>query len=198
MGTRRSRVPSASLPSPEVWCGQHFRYRDLMEVGSTWEKHRIDNRPRQRATYDAMQALCAKVLDPVHVKFGPPLLTYAFAAPALDKLVRRNPNPNTTRNRDQHAGCELNGNGKPFCPRLGIAVDLQFSGRGSAEVARWIAENTQFDRLYFYADGRPFHVSVGPENARQIMLMSKLPSGRFVPRKIPVARFGRIVAAASQ
>ena len=142
-----------------------FRYGDLIEVGATWERHRIDNRPRKQATYDVMAALCAKVLDPVHDKFGRPVLTYGFVSPALDKLVHRNPSPNAFRKGDQHAGCEVNGEGKPYCSRLGLAVDLRCPGIGSATVAKWVIENTAFDRLYFYDDTRPFHVSIGPARA---------------------------------
>jgi hypothetical protein len=61
---------SIDLPSPDEPCGRHFRYRDLMEVGKTWNAHRIDNRPREAATYDAMRELCYWVLDPVHGEFG--------------------------------------------------------------------------------------------------------------------------------
>ncbi|MDE1968553.1 MAG: hypothetical protein KGI92_06570 [Alphaproteobacteria bacterium] len=188
-------MADSSLPSPDERCGQHFRYRDLIEVGNTWERHRVDNRPRERATYDAMAALCAKVLDPVRAKFGDPQLTYAFASPALDKLVHQRPSPNTTRSRDQHAGCELNSKGKPYCSRLGLGVDFRCPGIGSVAVARWVIENTEFDRLYFYDDSRPFHVSVGPDNKRQATLMTKLPSGRLMPRRISIMYFKRILAA---
>ncbi|MGH7091602.1 MAG: hypothetical protein ACREFQ_22150, partial [Stellaceae bacterium] len=147
-----------------------------------------------QATYEAMQALCATVLDPVYERFGGVVLTYAFASPALDKLIHQNPNPNANRRGDQHAGCELNGRGKPICSRLGLAVDFHCPGTGSAEVARWVVEQTAFDRLYFYDDARPFHVSVGPDHSRQIILMAKLPSGRLIPRRISTAHFDGILS----
>jgi hypothetical protein len=43
-------------------------------------------------------------------------------------------------------------------------------------------ENTPFDRLYFYGDDRPIHVSVGPDNSRQVVLMRKGKSGKLIPR----------------
>lgn len=189
-------MANSSLPSLDERCGQHFRYRDLIEVGSTWEQYRVDNRPRERATYEAIAALCAKVLDPVHDKFGRPVLTYAFASPALDKLIHRNPSPNAYRKGDQHAGCDLDSRGKPFCPRLGLAVDFRCPTVGSATVAKWVIENTEFDRLYFYDDTRPCHVSVGPDNKRQAILMTKLASGRLMPRRISIAHFDRTLPAA--
>jgi len=52
------------------------------------------------------------------------------------------------------------------------------------EVAQWIVKNTPFDRLYFYGDHRPLHVSYGPENKREIVLMiSQSPSRRFLNEK---------------
>jgi hypothetical protein len=173
-----------TLPSIDESCGAHFRYRELIEVGQTWGRYRIDNRPSQLATYAAMRELCEKVLDPAYEQFGPLKITYAFVSPQLDKLVRENPRPNTTRSLDQHAGCELNGNGKPYCRRLGLAADLLSLGYSSIEVARWIYQNTQFDRLYFYSADRPIHVSVGPDKARQMTFMREVPSGLLVPKPI--------------
>lgn len=182
------------LPSSDESCGRHFRYRDLIEVGKTWSQHRIDNRPRQLATFEAMQAMCAEVLDRVQDKFGRPELSYAFSSPELDKLVHQNPNPNAHQRGDQHAGCELNKNGKPICARLGLGVDFRCPGVNSAEVAKWVAGNRAFDRLYFYSEDQPFHVSVGPDNTRQIVRMVKLASGRLMPRLISADYFDKLLS----
>jgi hypothetical protein len=50
------------------------------------------------------------------------------------------------------------------------------------EVGKWIAANTIFDRLYFYAADRPLHVSFGPENKREVIELTKTSSGRLVPK----------------
>jgi hypothetical protein len=113
-----------------------------------------------------MCELCLRVLDPVVDQFGPIELTYAFASPALDMLVRLKAYPRTTRHLDQHAGCELNRDGRPYCSRLGMAVDIRVPGVSSVAVAQWVIENTSFDRLYFYGPRRPIHVSAGPENTK--------------------------------
>ena len=177
-------------------CGRHFRYRDLIEVGATWKQNWIDNRPREPATYEAMTTLCAEVLDPVYERFGSVELTYGFVSPELEKRIRKNPNPNTTRDLDQHAGCELNRRGKPFCPRLGLAVDFRCPDVGSTIVAAWVVENTSFDRLYFYNDDRPFHVSIGPQGSGQITLMQRSPSGRLMPRRVSKTDFTQMLSAA--
>jgi hypothetical protein len=43
-----------------------------------------------------------------------------------------------------------------------------------------------FDRLYFYGEDRPLHVSVGPDESRAITAMLPSASGRRVPRQIKV------------
>jgi hypothetical protein len=52
------------------------------------------------------------------------------------------------------------------------------------EVAQWIVANTPFDRLYFYGDDKPIHVSVGPNHDRQIVRMVENSSGTLLPRVV--------------
>jgi hypothetical protein len=172
-----SQSYSTNTPRLNDRCGKYYRFRDLIHCGETWRHYEIDNRPKRLETYAAMSALCLRVLDPVVDRFGPPELGYAFASAALDKLVRQNPKPNTTRKLDQHAGCELNRYGRPYCPRLGLAADVRVPGVSSSEVAQWVIQNTDYDRLYFYGDDRPFHVSIGPENARVVWNSPSVASG---------------------
>ena len=58
------------------------------------------------------------------------------------------------------------------------------------DVARWLVSNTNFDRLYFYGDDRPIHVSAGPENSKQItLLLQSKASNRRIPRSMSIAQF---------
>jgi hypothetical protein len=166
-----------SRPKLSDACGRHFHYRDLIQCGDTWhalnrQGRTIANLPREAATWLAMRTLCETILDPVWDRFGKVTITYAFASAELDGAVRQRAReegrlPNTTRNRDQHAGHELNRNGKPVCSRLGLAVDFKVEGTPSDEIARWITgARLPFDRLYYYGDERPLHVSAGPDNSR--------------------------------
>jgi hypothetical protein len=70
-----------------------------------------------------------------------------------------------------------------ICPRLGAAVDFIVEDENMREVADWIAENTPFDRLYFYSDNRPIHVSYGPEQKREYVDLVTTDAGRQIPRK---------------
>ena len=171
-------------------CGRHFRFRDFVECGATWRRlatlaaadpimESIDNVPRQEATYRAISRLCEVVLDLVIDTFGAVELTYGFASPRLTRHIRRHIAPHL----DQHAGHELNGRGKPICSRLGQAVDFRVPGRDGLEVARWLAGNTAFDRLYLYGAERPIHVSVGPDGSRLVVVMGTSPQGRRYPRR---------------
>jgi len=160
------------LPAITDKCGSHLTYQHFIECAETWRRSRIDNVPKRPATYVAMRDLCVNVLDPVIDHFGSIELTYGFASAALSKSVQ-----NVTPRGDQHAGCELNRNGNPFCPRLGQGVDFRVPHIGSLEVAHWINANTPFDRLYFYADDRPFHVSFGPDHSRLAWHLPKLVTG---------------------
>ena len=163
------------LPSIDDKCGAHLRYRDLIECGPTWHRTRVANIPQQLETYAAMASLCICVLDPIIDQFGRIVITFGFVSAALDKEIRANPPANTTRQGDQHAGCERNRNGKLYCERRGQGVDLRVSEVGSLKVARWVVQNTSFDRLYFYGDERPFHVSHGPEQTRMSWHLPKEP-----------------------
>jgi hypothetical protein len=167
------------LPDLDAPCGRRWRYRDIVEVGVTWERLKPDNVPTRPETYEAIRTLCAELLDPVAEAFGMPTLTYGFASPALTRHIRSRIYPSL----DQHAGCEPGRNGRPICPRLGQAVDLIVPGLCSGKLAVWIEENVQFDRLYFYGVGRPVHVSIGPERSASVVTMVAGPSGRLVPQR---------------
>ena len=91
--------------------------------------------------------------------FGGIRLTFGFCSRELAARIAGRIAPAL----DQHAACELNARGKPICPRLGAAVDFLVPDESMLEVARWIAANTPFDRLYYYGDRKPVHVSASPE-----------------------------------
>ncbi|CDK99174.1 protein of unknown function [Magnetospirillum gryphiswaldense MSR-1 v2] len=56
------------------------------------------------------------------------------------------------------------------------------------EVAKWVAANTPFDRLYFYGRDRPIHVSYGPENKREVFELVPTLGGKRIPRRIPIQK----------
>jgi len=90
---------------------------------------------------------------------------------------------------DQPASCELNTRGQPICKRLGAAVDFIVTDESMLEVAQWIVQYTPFDRLYFYGDDKPVHVSCGPDDKREVVIMKASKSDRSIPRVIKVETF---------
>jgi len=178
--------PSESIPSLDQACGANFTYRDFIECGQTQKRLGVSNVPLNPKTYNALSKLALEVLDPVIDYFGSIELTYGFSSSELAKKIDSNIAPKL----DQHSGHECNRLGNPICERLGIACDFIVEDESMLEVARWLATNTNFDRLYFYGDDRPIHVSAGPENSKQITLM--LPSkasNRRIPRSMTVEQF---------
>ena len=105
-------------------------------------------------------------------------LTFGFCSPELAKAVPARIAPTL----DQHAASEHNRYGRPICDRLGAAVDFLIEDEDMVEVAKWIAENLSFDRLYLYGPDRPIHISYGPEMLHQITIM--IP-GKTANKRIP-------------
>lgn len=170
-------VRDQTIPDLDAPCGRFLTYRQLIECGETQASTGLANRPEQPDSYTALCDLATKVLDPVIDYFGMIRLTYGFCSGPLAKQIPGRIDPRL----DQHAAHELNRLGKPICPRLGAAVDFLVEDENMRGVAQWIAANTPFDRLYFYGENLPLHVSYGPEHTRQVVLMLPGKSGRLMP-----------------
>ena len=172
-------VRSQTIPDIDSPCGRYLSYRQLLECGKTQHATGLANLPKQPDSYTALYELATHILDPVIDYFGMIHLTYGFCSHELGKHIKHRVAPKL----DQHAAHERNSKGNLICPRLGAAVDLIVEDENMREVADWIAANTPFDRLYFYGEDRPLHVSFGPEFKGDYIEMVIIASGRQVPRK---------------
>lgn len=175
----RSIVEDDAHPMLDDPCGAHLTYRDLIICGETARKTGLPNLPLSLDSYHALRDLAEKVLDPVIDWYGSIELTYGFCSPELARQIPGRIAPSL----DQHAAHELNRSGKPICPRLGAAVDFLVQDEDMYEVARWVAANTPFDRLYIYGRDQPIHVSYGPERKRDAWEMTKGADGRRIPKR---------------
>lgn len=173
---------SQAIPDLGDPCGRFLSFRDLVECGETQAQTGLPNLPEQSESYNALLELAENILDPVVDWFGMIRLTYGFCSPKLARKIPGRIDPK----RDQHASHELNRLGNRVCERLGAAVDFIVDDEDMHEVAAWVAENTPFDRLYFYGPDKPIHVSFGPDHSRQIVEMRPSDSGRLVPRVVGV------------
>ena len=169
---------SQTIPDLDSPCGQHLSYRQIIECGETQAKTGLSNCPKQPDSYTALYDLATHVLDPVIDYFGMIKLTYGFCSHDLGKHIKGRVAPKL----DQHAAHETNSKKAFICPRLGAAIDFIVEDENMREVADWVAENTPFDRLYFYGEDRPIHVSYGPEQKGEYIDLVMTVSGKQVPK----------------
>ena len=146
-------------------CSKHFTYQNLIEAGETFCNSSILNLPKQQMSYVALANLAEHLLDPIVDQFGLIQISYGFCGHDLLKKISARIAPKI----DQHSSYELNSLGARICIRDGAAVDFfclskQFNMK---MVANWIIENLNFDRLYFYGNDRPLHLSWS-ENPRRL------------------------------
>ncbi len=174
------------IPSLDEKCGDNFSYRDFVECGETFAAMQPNNVPKERKTYAALRDLAREIIDPVCNEFGKVELTYGLSCRDLHKHIKTRISPPL----DQHASYELNGAGNQICNRGGAAVDFHCPATNSLNVAQWIVINCSFDRLYFYGSERPIHVSVGPDESRQVVLMRQSAKpDRRIPRNTSIKDF---------
>lgn len=142
------------IPDLDDWASSSHRFRDFVEDGGE-TSGLVDNVPRSPETYDAIARLAFRILEPLHDQGFAPVITYGFCSPRRAPLVEA---WRTYQPGDQHVGHELF-DGRPICPRLGFAVDLKV--RSAIDCFAALLE-LDYDRIYFYGDTRPIHVSVAP------------------------------------
>jgi DNA phosphorothioation-associated putative methyltransferase len=172
---RSQRIPSIDEP-----CGKFLTYRDLIECGETQARTKLPNLPKEPDSYTAFFELARQLLDPVIEYFGMVNLTYGFCSPALAKEIPGRIAPEL----DQHAAHEKKRSGNLICDRLGAACDFIVEDEDMMEVATWVANNTNVDRIYFYGADRPIHVSVSSSPARTYYSMLPNANNKIIPRRL--------------
>lgn len=172
-------IRSQSIPNLDTPCGKYFTYRDFIECGETQVRTGISNTPKEADSYTAIYELATSILDPVVDYFGMIKLTYGFCSAELAKKISGRISPIL----DQHAAHERKRNGKFICERLGAACDFVIEDEDMEEVLFWIAENTGFDRLYFYGNEKPIHISYGPQRKMQVLDMIEIRNNHLIPKK---------------
>jgi DNA phosphorothioation-associated putative methyltransferase len=170
---------SELVPDLDQECGNNFTYRSFVECGETQQRLRLYNVPLRPETYNALHDLATHVLDPLIDYFGGIRLTYGFSSAALAGKIERRIAPKL----DQHSCCEVTRSGSRICMRGGAACDFLVEDESMRGVAEWIISNVPFDRLYYYGDHLPLHVSYGSDNSREAYEMRVTSSGILVPRR---------------
>jgi DNA phosphorothioation-associated putative methyltransferase len=160
-------IRSKLIPALDDPCGSYLKYRDLIECGETQARTGLANLPKEPESYTALHDLASQILDPVIEYFGMIKLSYGFCSPDLAKQIKGRIAPKL----DQHVAHERNRLGNPLCDRLGAAVDFLVEDEDMLEVAKWVAENIPFDRMYVYGPDKPIHISFGPQHIQQVTFM---------------------------
>lgn len=178
-----SLVSATDLPDPNERCGAWLKYRDFFECSETSKVELLDNIPRSADTYNALNHLATKILDPVIDYFGSIHLTFGFCSVGLARAIKRRGVGRIAPALDQHAAADTTERGVLICDRRGAAVDFLIPDEDMYEVAQWIVDHLPFDRMYVYGPTLPIHVSYGPDMSGQITYVDRS-SGTVRPRRI--------------
>lgn len=170
-------IRSQTIPNLDTPCGKYFTYRDFIICGETQARTGLSNLPKEADSYTAIYELATNILDLVIDYYGMIKLTYGFCSTELAKEISGRISPNL----DQHAAHEKKRNGKFICERLGAACDFIIEDEDMEEVVQWVCENTNFDRIYFYRNDRPIHVSFSCLPSRQFTKIKLIGNGKIIP-----------------
>ena len=166
-------------------CSKYFSYIDFIECSDTQKKVQVDNNPKEPKTYEAIAYLAKTIMDPIVERFGHPQITYGLCSQNLQKHIKKSIAPSL----DQHAGSEKNSRGNLICDREGFAVDFKIAEIPTHFVARYIVEELNFDRLYFYGSDRPVHVSAKQGMPNNAIVIFNNSNNKRTPKNLTAQKF---------
>ena len=122
-------APAASAPvgkvNPEMQLSEHFNLKEFTKSETAIRK-RIDNTPNASHA-ENLKNVCEKILEPVRRHFGKPVrINSGYRGPALNAAVGGS-------GKSQHCN--------------GEAVDFEIDGLPNPDLAKWVAENCEFDQI---------------------------------------------------
>ena len=162
------------------------------------KKHHIciDNSPKEVESIKSIFMLVETVLIPVSKKFGEIKITYGFVSPELNRYIQRNSSSGTYPSTDQHAASELNQANNQICNRQGLACDFIVNGyeKQVGQIMLFIVNNLDFDKIYYYGNDKPLHVSVGDKSEKHLQIMDVSKNGRRIPGKKAYGNKAKVLA----
>ena len=162
------------------------------------KKHHIciDNSPKEVESIKSIFMLVETVLIPVSKKFGEIKITYGFVSPELNRYIQRNSSSGTYPSTDQHAASELNQANNQICNRQGLACDFIVNGyeKQVGQIMLFIVNNLDFDKIYYYGNDKPLHVSVGDKSEKHLQIMDVSKNGRRIPGKKAYGNKAKLLA----
>ena len=111
--------------TPDMQLSEHFNLKEFTKSETAIRK-RIDNTPSSQHASN-LKLVCEKILEPVRNHFGKPIrINSGYRGPALNSAVGGS-------SKSQHCN--------------GEAVDFEIDGLPNPELAKWVAENCEFDQI---------------------------------------------------
>ena len=118
-------VASSGKVNPEMQLSEHFNLKEFTKSETAIRK-RIDNTPNAEHAAN-LKLVCEKILEPVRKHFGKPVrINSGYRGPALNAAVGGS-------SKSQHCN--------------GEAVDFEIDGLPNPDLAKWVAENCEFDQI---------------------------------------------------
>jgi zinc D-Ala-D-Ala carboxypeptidase len=124
----------SAVPEAAMNLSSHFTLSDLTK-SDTAARRGIDNAPGE-AEIGCLRLVCERILEPVRARFGPFRPSSGFRCLALNRAI---------------------GSGDTSQHIRGEAADFEVPGVANFTLARWIADNLEYDQviLEFYTPGVP-------------------------------------------
>ena len=120
-----SKPATITSVSSDMQLSEHFNLKEFTKSETAIRK-RIDNTPNLEHTNN-LKIVCEKILEPVRKHFGKPVrINSGYRGPALNTAVGGS-------SKSQHCN--------------GEAVDFEIDGLANPELAKWVAENCDFDQI---------------------------------------------------
>jgi hypothetical protein len=170
-----------SLPN-EMSLLSHPLGKQLLEWHLNKHPETLSNIPSPDSKF-YLEMLISEILIPTERKFGALTVTYGFTSSKLAAYIAKHSSSGTAPQLDQHAVCELNSKNNEISKRTGSACDFIVSNQSMAEITRFIVKNLSFDRIYYYGDNRPIHVSISDTPVKHLQIMCESSAGRRYPGK---------------
>lgn len=116
---------SAGKVNGEMQLSEHFNLKEFTKSETAIRK-RIDNTPNAEHAQN-LKNVCEKILEPVRRHFGKPVrINSGYRGPALNAAVGGS-------SKSQHCN--------------GEAIDFEIDGLPNPDLAKWVAENCEFDQI---------------------------------------------------
>ncbi|WP_137165424.1 hypothetical protein [Salinimonas lutimaris] len=156
--------------------------RALIEWHTTKHSFTGDNLPLIKTSQQALEKLLYTILIPVQRVIGQPKITYGFTTFELKKYIQKNAPKGTAPELDQHSAFEVNSKNNQICSRGGAACDFYVDEIPSSKIVCFIAQTLEYDRIYFYGDDKPIHVSIHlTDSLRHLQIMKMSQTNRRYP-----------------